>query len=102
MGGPGLLGIVGHAKTLPKVDVPLGKKILVDIGAFHQLLLRASYNKSPQYDAVAFIKNSLLRKFHGLDVEFFFDGDGMLKSTSLPCIAVIDTCNSTPLKLKSR
>lgn len=76
MGGPGLLGIVGNPKTLATVDAPMDQKILVDVGAFHPLLLRASYNKSTTYDAVAFVKSTLLRKFEGLNVEFFIDGDG--------------------------
>ncbi|KAF9271586.1 hypothetical protein BGZ68_003332, partial [Mortierella alpina] len=28
------------------------------------------------FDAVRFIKNTLQKKFAGLDVEYFFDGDG--------------------------
>ncbi|KAG0007773.1 hypothetical protein BGZ81_004619, partial [Podila clonocystis] len=76
MGGPGLLRVVGNAKTLATVEAPMDKKILVDMGAFHPLLVRASYNKSMPFDAVAFVKNTLLRKFEELDVEFFFDGDG--------------------------
>ncbi|KAG0010846.1 hypothetical protein BGZ82_003246 [Podila clonocystis] len=76
MGGPGLLGVVGTPKTLATVEAPMDKKILIDMGAFHPLLVCASYNKSTPFDAVAFVKNTLLRKFEGLNVEFFFDGDG--------------------------
>jgi hypothetical protein len=76
MGGPGLLGVLGNSKTLATVDAPTDKKILVDVGAFHPLLLRACYNNSTTYDAVAFVKSTLWRKFEGLNVEFFFDGDG--------------------------
>jgi hypothetical protein len=79
MGGPGLLGIMENPKTLATVDAPMDQKILVDVGAFHPLLLHASYNKSTTYDTVAFVKSTLLRKFEGLNVEFFIDGDGNTK-----------------------
>ncbi|KAG9321301.1 hypothetical protein KVV02_007874 [Mortierella alpina] len=52
------------------------QKILVDVEAYHSLLIRACYNNSDKFDAVRFVKNVLLKKFAGIDVEFFFDGDG--------------------------
>ncbi|KAF9001812.1 hypothetical protein BGZ52_009838, partial [Haplosporangium bisporale] len=58
-----LMSVVGNLKTLAEADAPMDKKILVDVGAFHPLLLRASYNRSTIFDAVAFVKNTLLRKF---------------------------------------
>lgn len=76
MGGPGLLAVLGRCGALPKVDLPQNKKVLVDVEAFHTLLVRASYNNSDTFDAVRFIKNTLQKKFAGLDVEYFFDGDG--------------------------
>ncbi|KAF9987891.1 hypothetical protein BGZ75_010299 [Mortierella antarctica] len=51
MGGPGLMALMGKCKTLPK-------------------------NNSDKFDAVRFVKNVLFQKFAGLDVEYFFDGDG--------------------------
>ncbi|KAF9935158.1 hypothetical protein BGZ67_003550 [Mortierella alpina] len=71
MGGPGLMALMGKCKTLPKVDAPRNKKILVDVEAYHSLLIRAD-----KFDAVRFVKNVLFQKFAGLDVEYFFDGDG--------------------------
>ncbi|KAF9553912.1 hypothetical protein EC968_010023, partial [Mortierella alpina] len=49
MGGPGLLALLGKAKSLSKLDTPKNKKILVDIESYHQLLVRACFN--PTFDA---------------------------------------------------
>ena len=76
MGGPGLLALLGKAKSLSKLDTPKNKKILVDVEAYHQLLVRACFNASPTFDAVKFVTNSLLQKFAGTDVEYFLDGYG--------------------------
>lgn len=40
------------------------------------MLVCAVYNSSDTFDAVRFVKNTLQRKFAGLDVEFFFDLKG--------------------------
>ncbi|KAG0195390.1 hypothetical protein BGX28_001531 [Mortierella sp. GBA30] len=71
------MAVMGKARPLPKVDTPKDKKILVDVEAYHPLLVRACYNKSMKFNPVSFVKNSLLQKFSGLDVEFFFDGDDL-------------------------
>ncbi|KAG0375508.1 hypothetical protein BGX24_008987 [Mortierella sp. AD032] len=76
MGGPGLMRILGPAHSMPKVDFPTDKKILVDVEAYHQLLSRACYNEPDRFDPVVFVKNTLLKIIKGHDVEFFFNGDG--------------------------
>ncbi|KAK3838059.1 MAG: hypothetical protein J3R72DRAFT_493171 [Linnemannia gamsii] len=76
MGGPGLMRILGTARSMPKVDLPTDKKILVDVEAYHQLLSRACYNETDRFDPVVFVKNTLLKIFEGHDAEFFFNGDG--------------------------
>ncbi|KAF8923020.1 hypothetical protein BGZ47_005122, partial [Haplosporangium gracile] len=56
--------------------------ILVDAEAFHTLLMRAFFNHSDMFKSALLVKNSLMKSFPGLDVEFFFDGDGNVEKYS--------------------
>ena len=62
MGGPGLLALLGSAQSLPKVDAPTDKKILVDVEAFHRQLVRAFFNDGASSNSVEIVKSLLMKR----------------------------------------
>ncbi|KAF9964990.1 hypothetical protein BGZ73_001636, partial [Actinomortierella ambigua] len=58
------------------IIVHRGRGHFLGVEAFHGVITRALYNHGTKFNSVTNVTEFLLKRFEGLDTDFFIDGDG--------------------------